>query len=541
MRIHSFIETCLVALICGNVSAQSISLISSKGGSYLNASTIDFNTPLYPNVITIDPSQTFQKMDGVGAAFTGSTAYVFKYNLSTAQRAALLNDLFLPSGVGINYLRISIGSSDFSVGSYNYCMERDTTLNSFSIAPDTLLIRMLKEVLAVNPSVKILASPWSPPGWMKNAPYNNTMNGGTLNPFYYSAFANYYIKYLQTMQAKGIPIDAMTLQNEPENITTSYPSMGMTDAVQQTIIRDYLGPRMVAAGLHTKILVYDHNCDDPQYPITVMSDPKAKQYIAGSAFHLYAGSIDAMSTVKAADPDKDIYFTEQSGGAWAPNIIDNLVWDVVNLIAGAPRNWSRNVLFWNLALNSSLGPQNGGCSNCYGVVDIDGQGNLQKNAEYYALAHYGKVVQQNALRIASNNVGSITDVAFLNPDGSIAIIAANNNTVAYAATFKIGNQSLNYQFSDREVISILIPSVLVAQTNTGTVKLTAYGTSFVKSGDVLCVKGNVHQADIYSATGQLMAHFMPLPTSAQLPIGTLPQGMYMVLLDGVCVGKFIKN
>src|SRR5690348_8472338 len=268
-------------------------------------------------VITIDESKTFQSVDGFGFTLTGGSAFHIQ-NMDPSARAALLQELFGmdDNHIGISYLRISIGSSDLNDHVFTYddlpAGQTDTGMNKFSLAPDTTyLIPVLKEILAINPDIKILGSPWSPPVWMKT---NNSSKGGSLRPEYYNAYALYFVKYIRAMKAQGISIDAITIQNEPLNPDNN-PSMVMQPAEQAAFIKQSLGPAFRSAGIGTKIILYDHNCDRPDYPLTILNDPAASQYVDGSAFHLYAGSIDALSLVHNAHPDKNLYFTEQWTGA----------------------------------------------------------------------------------------------------------------------------------------------------------------------------------------------------------------------------------
>ena len=309
-------------------------------------------------VIEVDTVQRFQEMDGFGYALTGGSAFLMNRKLSAAQRNTLLNELFGTSekSIGISYLRISIGASDLDDRVFSYDDppdgKRDVSLAAFTLDPDREnLIPVLKEILAIQPGLKIMASPWSAPAWMKS---NNSSKGGSLNPEYYDSYARYLVKYIQEMANEGIPIDAITLQNEPENPNNN-PSMLMTVEDQINFVKNNLGPAIKARGILTKVIIFDHNCDHPEYPITVLNDPDARMYIDGSAFHLYLGEIDALSKVHKAHPDKNIYFTEQ----WTSGKGDfggDLRWHVKNLIIGASRNWSKNVLEWNLAADPEFRP-----------------------------------------------------------------------------------------------------------------------------------------------------------------------------------------
>ncbi|RZK13300.1 MAG: glucosylceramidase, partial [Hymenobacter sp.] len=341
--------------------------------------------------IAVDTTQTYQTMEGFGYTLTGGSAYVMS-QMSATSRAALIKELFATdgTGLGISYLRVSIGASDLSSQPYTYddSGTPDPTLANFSLAPDlTYFIPVLKEILAVNPNIKILGSPWTAPVWMKQGySTTNPFKGGSLQTQYYDAYARYFVKYLQGMQAQGITLDAVTLQNEPL-YGGNNPSMVMTGSEQATFIKNNVGPALRAANLNTKIIAYDHNPDAAglSFVNTVLSDAAASAYVDGSAFHLYGGTIGALSTVHNSFPSKNVYFTEQwTQAPGTANFANDLKSHLNDLEIGAPRNWSRNVLEWNLASDATFGPHtnDGGCSECLGAVTINGS-TVTRNVAYY--------------------------------------------------------------------------------------------------------------------------------------------------------------
>ena len=380
--------------------------------------------------IVIDRTERFQTVDGFGYTLTGGSAWLMHQMLSAENRAALIRELFSTdsTGIGVSYLRISVGASDLDarVFSYNDMPDgkTDPELKQFSIAPDeTHLIPVLQEILAVDPSIKIMGSPWSAPSWMKT---NNSPKGGSLKPQYYGAYAQYLVKYIEAMANAGITIDAITIQNEPENPKNN-PSMVMTAEEQADFVKNHLGPAFQKSGIKTKIVVFDHNCDNPDYPIAILSDPEAKKWVDGSAFHLYLGEIEAMSKVHEAHPDKNLYFTEQ----WTSpegSFNGDLKWHTKNLTIGAMRNWSRTVLEWNLAADPEFQPHtdDGGCTQCLGALTIDGN-NITRNVSYYIIAHASKFVRPGSVRIASSILPGIPNVAFETPDERIVLIALNDS------------------------------------------------------------------------------------------------------------------
>ncbi|RZM18495.1 MAG: glucan endo-1,6-beta-glucosidase, partial [Pedobacter sp.] len=384
------------------------------------------------HTITVDENNTYQSMDGFGFTLTQGSAQVIK-GLATTQQNNLLNELFGSNGIGISAIRISIGASDLSTYSYSY---RDGA--SFSLAgPDlTDLIPMIKKIQAINPGIKILATPWSAPRWMKT---NGSWIGGSLNANNYGDYATYFLDYLNAMRAQGIEIWGITPQNEPEN-PHSEPSMLMTANEQLNFINNHLGPRIRNAGYQTKIIGFDHNCDNTSYPITVAN---GSSYVDGTAFHLYLGDISAMSTVKNAT-NKNVYFTEQwtsSTGSFG----GDLSWHTQFITIGSTRNWAKAVFEWNLANNTSMGPRTpGGCSQCLGAITINNSTSYTRNVAYYIIGHLSKFVKPGASRIASNVTNGIQSVAFKNSDGTKVLLA--QNTSGSSITFKVkwGNQSFSY-------------------------------------------------------------------------------------------------
>jgi glucosylceramidase len=399
---------------------------------------LSFNSPSNSNAtIEIDSTSTFQSIDGFGYSLTGGSAYLINQQLPADKRSELLQELFGPgaNSIGVSYLRISIGASDLDATVFSYndlpAGQTDPNLDHFNLSIDTLhLIPVLKQILAINPNIKIMGSPWSPPVWMKD---NGNSKGGSLLPQYYSVYAKYFVKYIQAMKAKGITIDAITPQNEPQHGGNN-PSMVMSALQQADFIKNHLGPAFQAAGINTKIIIWDHNCDNPQYPITVLNDAGARPFINGTAFHLYGGDESAFSAVHNAYPDKNLYFTEQWTGANEP-FNTTLKWHLRHVVIGTIRNWSKIVLEWNLASDPTYNPHTpGGCTECKGAVTI-GNNNFTRNISYYIIGHAAKFVSAGSVRIASNNVGDVYNVAFLTPDGRKVLLVVNDGSAS--ATFNI--------------------------------------------------------------------------------------------------------
>ena len=391
----------------------------------------------YPN-IEVNEKESFQAIDGFGYTLTGGSATLIN-RLPEAAKDALLKEVFSAegNGIGSNYLRIGIGASDLSATTFTYndlpAGETDVSQDKFSITMEmTDLVPVIKRIMKINPSIKILGSPWTAPTWMKD---NKSFKGGSLKPEFYESYARYFVKYIRAMKQHGITIDAITIQNEPLH-PGNVPSMYMEAKDQAIFIKTALGPMFRKEGIETKIITYDHNADKPEYPLAILDDPEAKKYVDGSAFHLYGGTIDALSKVHDAHPDKHIYFTEQWVGG-PGNFAEDLKWHVSNLIIGASRNWSSTVLEWNLAADPQYGPHtDGGCTSCLGALTI-GRNTITRNVAYYVIGHASKFVPQNSVRIASNNLTGLPNVAFKTPEGKKVLIVSNTGSTEQQFNIKI--------------------------------------------------------------------------------------------------------
>ena len=401
---------------------------------------LSFNETTGANSVEVDSTQTFQTVDGFGYSLTGGSAFLLN-RLPTADKASILQELFGTgeNSIAVSYLRISIGASDLDAQVFSYddlpAGQTDVNLTQFSLSKDTVdLIPLLQQILAINPAIKILGSPWSPPVWMKD---NGSSVGGSLLPQYYDTYAKYFVKYVQAMKSKGITIHAITPQNEPLHPGNN-PSMLMQAAQQKDFIKNNLGPAFQAAGITTKIIVYDHNCDRPDYPIEILNDAAARAFVDGSAFHLYAGDVSALSTVHNAYPDKNVYFTEQWTGA-NEAFSGNLKWHLKNVIIGTMRNWSKLALEWNLANDPAYNPHTpGGCTECKGALTVGAT--VTRNVSYYIIGHASKFVPPGSVRISSTQVGDLATVAFLTPQGKKVLIVENDGNVDATVRIKYKNQ-----------------------------------------------------------------------------------------------------
>ncbi len=396
--------------------------------------------------ITIDPKQTMQSIDGFGFAMTGGSAQLLMA-MSEPARAAILQRLF-GSGkddIAASSLRLSVGASDMNERVFTYDDmpdgEQDRTLAHFDLGPDLKdVVPVMKQVLAINPHIRILASPWTAPSWMKT---NGSAKGGSLKPESYAVYAQYFVRYIEAMRAQGIPIDALTIQNEPENDKNT-PSLVMTAAEQATFLKSALGPALARAGLMTKIILFDHNCDHPEYPIAVLGDPEAAKYVDGTGFHLYLGTIDAMTKVHEAFPKKNLYFTEQmTVEDPKSSVLKPIEEPVARVMIGALRNWSRSVLLWNLAADPQFGPHtgSGGCPVCQGAITVD-KDVATPNIGFYTVAQVSKFVPPGSVRVGSMDVSGLANVAFRRPDGRVAVVLANSVTEPRSFVLKQGRRTM---------------------------------------------------------------------------------------------------
>jgi glucosylceramidase len=421
--------------------------------------------------VTVDPSRTYQRMDGFGASITDSSAHVL-YRLDPQQRTAAMRDVF--STDQLSLLRQPMGASDFVDGPfYTYddvpAGQTDYGLRHFSVDHDRAqILPLLRQALALNPALKIIATPWSPPAWMKTT---GSLIGGRLidEPRIYQAYAQYFVKFIDAYRAAGVLVYAVTLQNEPQNRNPNgYPGMDLP-VTQEAKLIDALGPALRRAGLHTKLFGYDHNWsehpndiastppgEDPEvnYPFDLL-DTSAGKWLTGTAFHCYSGDPSRQTALHNAFPDKEIWFTECSGSHGptdppAQFFSDTLKWHSRNLILGVTRNWGQTVVNWNLALDPSGGPHNNGCDTCTGVLTVGPGSTVTHDAEYYTLGHLARFVRPGAVRIASTSFGTtgwngqIMDAAFRNPDGSTALVVHNENDDPRSFAVAEGDASFDY-------------------------------------------------------------------------------------------------
>lgn len=421
----------------------------------LTESWIDFSDRdnMSPSSIKLNPTEKYQTMDGFGVAMTGATCYNL-LKMTAEDRADFLRQTFSPTeGYGFSYVRISIGCSDFSLSEYTCCDTKGIENFGLTSEETKYVIPVLKEVLAINPGLRIMGTPWTPPRWMKvnnitdRQPWDK-WTSGSLNPDCYQDYAAYFVKWVQAFKAEGIDIYSVTPQNEPLNRGNS-ASCYMPWEEEKEFIK-VLGPAFRNAGIATKIYAFDHNYNydniesQKGYPTRIYEDADAAQYVTGAAYHDYGGDKDELTVVHNATPGKDLVFTESSIGEWndGRNLSARLIPDMENIALGTVNRWCKGVIVWNLMLDEEKGPYRpGGCSTCYGAVDINKDyTKMTRNSHYYIIAHLASVVKPDAVRIGASGYSTpgLTYTAFQNPDGSYAMVADNNNSTELKLTVDDG-------------------------------------------------------------------------------------------------------
>jgi glucosylceramidase len=402
--------------------------------------------------ITVDTTRRYQEITGFGASFTDSSAWLIGTKLDASQRDAVMRDLFSDQGIGLSFLRQPMGASDFAVkGNYSYDDmppgKTDPTLAHFSIDHDrAYIIPLLLQARRINPHLTVMATPWSPPGWMKTS---DSMIGGTLRPEAYQPLADYFAKFIEDYAAAGVPIRYITPQNEPLFIPGGYPGMFLSATQADDLIKNHLGPTLGAHHLPTGILAYDHNWDAISYPETMYADPDAAGYVAGTAWHCYGGDVITQAVSHNNYPNKPAFHTECSGGEWEGDAQAGFA-AALGLVIDTTRTWAKGTIRWNMALDENNGPTNGGCETCRGVVTVtkgaNGKWTYAKTVDYWGLGQVSKYVHPGARRVASNSFGNgdVKDVAFVNPDGGNVLVAFNTGTSPRTFAVQWGNRWLRY-------------------------------------------------------------------------------------------------
>lgn len=434
--------------------------------------TLDFSSKsnMSPTTIKLEPSTRYQKMDGFGAAITGSTCYNLM-KMTKSNRNKFLVETFSPTeGVGMSYIRISIGCSDFSLSEYTCCDRQGVENFGLTSEETEYIIPILKEILTINPELKILGSPWTCPRWMKVNNLNdlqvyNSWTSGQLNPVYYHDYATYFVKWIQAFKQQGITIYSVTPQNEPLNRGNS-ASLYMGWEEQLEFVKNNLVPAFKSASLATKIYLFDHNYNydnivsQNDYPVQIYEAGIDNDLVAGAAYHNYGGDKSELLDIHNKHPERALIFTESSIGTWndGRNLEVRLIDDMREVALGTVNNWCNGVIVWNLMLDTDLGPnREGGCQTCYGVVDIDksNYSTITRNSHYYIIGHLSSVVKPGAVRIGTSGFSDsgYSMTAFENTDGTYAVVLLNSTTETKLITLYDGTHHFSYEVPAKSVIS----------------------------------------------------------------------------------------
>lgn len=459
---------------CGGGTNREVSVLVTTNNRSLDLSRENIISGREANesatVIQLNPAVKYQTMDGFGTAVTGSSCYNLMQMSAQDRNAFLVETFSADKGWGHSYIRISIGCSDFSLDEYTCCDEEGIENFALQSEEKEYVIPVLKEILAINPDVKIMGSPWTCPRWMKVnnltdlQPYNH-WTSGHLNPKYYEDYGTYFVKWIQAMEAEGIKIYSVTPQNEPLNRGNS-ASLFMGWREELAFIKTGLGPKMKEAGLTTKVYAFDHNynydrmSEEFGYPLNMYEDAEVASYLAGAAYHNYGGNRQELNRIHDERPDKELVFTETSIGTWndGRNLGRRLIEDMREVGLGTVNNWCRGAIVWNLMLDSKRGPnRDGGCQTCYGAVDIDESDykTITRNSHYYIISHLSAVVLPGAVRISTGEqeVEGLMYAAFENTDGSYAFVVLNEKDEAKDISLHDGKQFVNYQVPAKAVAS----------------------------------------------------------------------------------------
>ena len=423
--------------------------------------------------LTINPNQRYQTFDGFGAAITGASSYNL-LRMPAERRTKLLKETFsVKDGMGYSYVRVPIGGSDFNARSnYDYTCCDTKGIENFSLTSDEVdyIIPVLKEILAINPDLKVMGTPWSCPRWMKVAdvhkktPYDGWV-GGYLNPDYYQDYATYFVKWIQAFEAEGIHITSVTVENEPLNWGNSM-SLYMPWDQERDFIKQALGPAFKKAGLDTKIICFDHNYnydnkqDQQQYPLKIYADAEASQYIDGAAYHSYGGSPTELDVIHKAAPDKNLYFTEQSIGTWNyQSFGQSLMSEMKNTCIATVMRWCKAVIVWNFMLDDQGGPHGGpgACATCYGAVDVSSKDytTLTKRSHFFVIGHLSKAFKTGSTRIGTSGYlpTNVSAVAAENPDGSFGLVLLNEGSNGVNLTIDDGNRHFTLTLPAQSITS----------------------------------------------------------------------------------------
>jgi glucosylceramidase len=402
--------------------------------------------------IVLSPEKKFQEILGFGAAFTDAACYTFN-QIEEAPREKLFRELFDPKEMGLNVCRTCIGASDYSAKAYSFDDgDADAELKRFSIAHDRdYILPMLRLARKVNPDLFLLSSPWSPPGWMKS---NNSMLGGNMQRKYMASYAHYFLKFLRAYEAEGVPVQAVTVQNEVDTDQDSrMPACSWPQEYEADFVRLFLGPLLEKEGMKTKIWLIDHNYNLWGRALDELELPDIRKYASGIAWHGYVGEPEAMTKVHDAYPEIGAYWTEGGPEYTAPDYLaDWTQWS--KTFTSILRNWSRSITAWNLALDE-VGKPNIGPFSCGGVVTVNSKTKeITRSGQYWALAHFSRCIKRGAKRFDSQaNIQDVHHVAFENPDGQKVLVLTNTGSDR-ATSVQIGGQATHLDLEKNSVTTL---------------------------------------------------------------------------------------
>lgn len=404
------------------------------------------------DAIVVDPSKRFQEILGFGAAFTDAACFTFN-RIEPSAREKLFHQLFSPSEMAFNVCRTCVGSSDYSTKLYSFDEgPPDPDLQRFSIEHDReYILPILREARKVNPDLFLFSSPWSPPGWMKS---NGSMLGGNIQRRSFVPYANYFVKFLQGYEGEGVPIQAITVQNEVDTDQDGrMPACTWPEEYEADFVRGYLGPVFQKAGVKTKIWIIDHNYNLWGRAIAELETEGVPQFTNAIAWHGYAGKPEWIDRVHDAFPDVEMYWTEGGPDFTDPNYAkDWAQWS--RTFTDILRHWCRSITAWNFALDER-GRPNIGPFNCGGLVTIDSQSNaVSYSGQFHAFAHYSRFIRRGAHRLDSKSSGPLSHVAFENPD-SKKLLVLTNQGAARDCDLRAGNQQVRLSIPGNSVSTLV--------------------------------------------------------------------------------------
>lgn len=425
--------------------------------------TAEPTTPTGEHII-LNPNLKFQEILGFGGAFTDAACWTFN-RLTKPERDALFHEMFHSSEMGLSVCRICVGSSDYSRTVYSFDEGApDPDMTRFSIDHDReYIIPILKQARQVNPDLFLFSSPWSPPGWMK---FNNSMLGGSMRKFYFPAYAQYYLKFLQGYAEAGVPIQALTSQNEVDTDQDGkMPACLWGQEYELSFVRDHLGPLLEKEGVPAKIWILDHNYNLWGRAVDMLEDDDLRRYCNAVAWHGYAGTPDMMTRVQEAFPEIEMYWTEGGPDYTDPEYLtDWCEWGTT--FTDALRNWCRSITAWNLALDEH-GKPNVGPFSCGGVVTVDSQTRkVTRSGQFWGFAHFSRLVRRGARRFDSQTplpqgslgasaetAGSVKHVAFENPDGQRVLVITNPGNTRTVG-IQLGSQRAQIPLQEKSLTTL---------------------------------------------------------------------------------------